>query len=89
VLVFVAIDSAAGTRVEELRPETAHRLVAEVGTVLAGPLSSVDSLFDCVGRGGAVLMALGAGVTLAWRDYVESVAVAAGIELIDVAGRRA
>lgn len=87
VLVFVAIDSAAGNRVEELRPETAHRLLAEVGAILAGPPNTVDSLFECVGRGGAVLMALGAVVAPVWRTYVESAAAAAGVDLIDVAER--
>lgn len=89
VLVFVALDSAAGHRVEELRPETAHRLFAEVGAVLAGPPITVDSLLECVGRGGAVLLAIGPGVAPVWRSYVESAVSAAGVELVDVAARRA
>jgi len=63
------------------------RLFAEVGAVLAGPPITVDSLFECVGRGGAVLLALGSGVAPVWRAYVESAASAAGVELIDVAAR--
>jgi len=87
VLVFVALDSAAGHRVDELRPESAHRTLAEVGAMLAGPASTVDALFDCVGRGGVVLMALGPGVPPGWRDFVETAAIVAGVELIDVAAR--
>jgi uncharacterized protein (DUF58 family) len=85
VPVFLAVDDAGPTRIEQVTARSWHRLFAGVGTVVVGPPASVDLLLDTIGKGGVLLLATGPGVASGWRPYVEAAAVQAHVRIVDVA----
>jgi uncharacterized protein (DUF58 family) len=87
--VFVALDDPASSRVEQLTSHSWHDCFAEIGAAVVGPPATVDRLFDNVGSDGIVLVAVGEGVPLGWRAYVEAVAVSAGVRLVEVSDHAA
>jgi uncharacterized protein (DUF58 family) len=85
VPVFLAVDDAGPTRIEQVTAQSWHRLFASVGAVVVGPPGSVDLLLDTVGQGGVLLLATGPGVAPGWRPYVEAAAARAHVRVVDVA----
>jgi uncharacterized protein (DUF58 family) len=61
-----------------------HRVFAAIRAEIPEP-TTVDALFDSVGNGGIVLMALGDGVSFEFVSYVESTAMLSGVRVVDCA----